>query len=163
VTVESTYTSTLWVSPESPMDYGPGRRCTMDEKCKSIPRVGEVGKVNRYTKPYQIDDDGRATILFCGSCERDRILADEDPNEYQGVPVPSRQPEGFRKHAYPLPSLKYHRKRLGFTQREVALMAGCGRDTVKGVERGKRKASPEMAEKLAHALGVSIEALREEE
>ncbi len=51
------------------------------------------------------------------------------------------------------------RKKKGMSQEELALEAGLDRSYVGGVERGERNISLVNIEKLARALGVSLEAL----
>ena len=56
----------------------------------------------------------------------------------------------------PLPGLRAARQRRGWTQRELAALAGIGSGTIASVEAGRRNAYPRTAKKLAHALETEI-------
>ena len=57
-------------------------------------------------------------------------------------------------------NLKQHRDRVGITQEELARMANISYRTVSNAERGKT-CSFATAKKLAKAIGVKLEDLRE--
>lgn len=63
----------------------------------------------------------------------------------------------------PLPGLRAARRRLGLTQRELAMLAGTGSGTVSDLEALKRGAYPRTTRKLASALEVEVERLTSEE
>ena len=50
--------------------------------------------------------------------------------------------------------LKELREERALSQRGLAALAGVAKDTIGQIERGKRKAHPTTARKLADALGV---------
>ena len=61
----------------------------------------------------------------------------------------------YANRGIPLFGLRPARQRLGFTQRQLASLAGIGQGTVSKLERSERGAYPQTVRKLAGALGVS--------
>lgn len=59
----------------------------------------------------------------------------------------------------PLPALATHRRKRGFTQRQLAELAGVAHSTVQQLESLSRGAYPQTLRKLATALGVAPEEL----
>ena len=143
----------VWKVPEAPMDYGPGRRCTMGKECLTINILGEVGKVNRFQIPYE-EENGEPVVLFCPLCDNHRREHDIEPQEYQGVVVRG------RGKAYKLPMLKAIRNAVGYQQKELAEKVGCHRGTIRKLEGGKLRASVGMLNRLCAVLGVTAGALR---
>jgi transcriptional regulator with XRE-family HTH domain len=61
----------------------------------------------------------------------------------------------YANRGIPLPGLRSTRQRQGFTQRQLASLAGLGQETVSKLERSERGAYPQTLQKLAAALEVS--------
>jgi transcriptional regulator with XRE-family HTH domain len=59
----------------------------------------------------------------------------------------------------PLPNLAQHRRRRGYTQRQLGGLAGVAHTTVQRLESLERGAYPQTLHKLAVALGVEPGAL----
>jgi transcriptional regulator with XRE-family HTH domain len=59
-----------------------------------------------------------------------------------------------RSRSTPLPALADHRRRKGFTQRQLGELAGVAHTTVQQLESLKRGAYPQTLRKLASALSV---------
>src|SRR3712207_555616 len=66
----------------------------------------------------------------------------------------------LRGGGWPLPALKYWRKRRGISQAELARRAGLGSDYVFRVESGRRGCNPDTARLLAGLLEVHLQDLR---
>lgn len=60
---------------------------------------------------------------------------------------------GALRNAFVL-NLRRHRKRLGWSQEKLALLAGLNRVYLNGVEAGRRNVSLDNVERLAQALDV---------
>ena len=85
----------------------------------------------------------------------------EDTREASGSNGPVGEPEPSLRHGgWPLPALKYWRKRRGISQAELARRAGLRNDYVFRVENGRRGCNPETAQLLADLLKVELQALR---
>ena len=52
--------------------------------------------------------------------------------------------------------LRLYRKSLGLTQEELALKAGIAQEFISGIEKGRKRPSVEVLEKLCGALGCSL-------
>jgi DNA-binding XRE family transcriptional regulator len=61
----------------------------------------------------------------------------------------------YANRGIPLFGLRPARQRLGFTQRQLASLAGIGQGTVSKLERSERGAYPQTLQKLAVALRVT--------
>ena len=59
--------------------------------------------------------------------------------------------------------IKYHRRRLGLSQLELAQRLGCERSTITAYESGKIVPSLGMARKLAKLFGISLDELTADE
>ena len=69
---------------DRPVDYGPGRRCTVAEgRCVTAQQCGERGKVNRFVHPHQEQTEHSPLILFCALCEQERVKRFMTPEQYQ--------------------------------------------------------------------------------
>lgn len=66
-----------------------------------------------------------------------------------------------RPRSTPLPKLAQHRRRRGYTQRQLGDLAGVAHTTVQRLESLERGAYPQTLRKLASALGVAPGALVE--
>jgi transcriptional regulator with XRE-family HTH domain len=64
-----------------------------------------------------------------------------------------------RSRSTPLPGLAKHRRRGGFTQRQLGELAGVAHTTVQQLESLRRGAYPRTMQKLATALGIAPEEL----
>jgi transcriptional regulator with XRE-family HTH domain len=64
-----------------------------------------------------------------------------------------------RPRSTPLPCLAAHRRRRGFTQRQLSQLAGVAHTTVQRLESLESGAYPQTVRKLAAALEVEPEAL----
>ncbi|MEA3479849.1 MAG: helix-turn-helix domain-containing protein [Bacteroidota bacterium] len=61
------------------------------------------------------------------------------------------------KDAYPIEKIiRFHRKRAGLTQKELADLAGTGKTVVYDLEKGKRSVQFITLEKILHALNIKI-------
>jgi transcriptional regulator with XRE-family HTH domain len=67
---------------------------------------------------------------------------------------------GLRGGGLKLPGLKLWRVRSGLTQRELAERVGVPLHYVQRAEQGRRGCNPEVARKMADALGVDLQELR---
>ena len=52
--------------------------------------------------------------------------------------------------------IRFHRKRAGLTQKELADLAGTGKTVVYDLEKGKRSVQLITLEKILHALNIKI-------
>lgn len=55
--------------------------------------------------------------------------------------------------------IRLYRKSLGLTQEELALKAGIAQEFISGIEKGRKRPSVEVLEKLCGALGCSADYL----
>lgn len=57
------------------------------------------------------------------------------------------------------PAIRYHRQSLRLSQDELAARAGLDRTYVSGIERSRRNPTLEVQQRLAGALGVSLDVI----
>ena len=125
---------------ESPVYHGKGRTC---KKCSR--------PVNGYAKEI----DG---FLVCESCKASRLRLAMTMEEFMGRRKRSGRGIYERRNTV-LPNLKATRLAKGLSQNELGERAGTYGELVSAVERGKKPCSEATAERLADALGVSVEEL----
>ncbi len=51
---------------------------------------------------------------------------------------------------------KYHRKKAGLSQQQLARLAGVGKTAVFDLEKGKRSVQLDTLEKILHALNIAM-------
>lgn len=152
-----------WGEPGAPEDFGTDRRCVRGISCVVYGQLAaqnlkpEPVRISRFATPHRyFDAKGRhVEELLCERCSQKQI--DDDLERAQ-----SEYYEAL--HLYTgvkLPSLRAIRTQRGRTQRWLADEAGTDDSKISTMERGLGRASPEMAEALAGALGVSVDELRE--
>jgi DNA-binding XRE family transcriptional regulator len=74
----------------------------------------------------------------------------------------SKKTRGDHMRSVPLPGLRTARQRVGVTQRELARIAGVGKNTITELEVGRRGAYPRTVRRLAEALEIEISNLVKE-
>lgn len=146
--------------PGAPERHRKGRQCEAAlSKCATAEQLAESGQEPQrgIVSMFASEVGG---VLLCEACRRKCLREDLKPSELTHVEL--LRPGPKRAGIY-LPRLRERRKAKWMKRSDLAAHIGCHIKTLDALENGHRRASLEMANRLAFALAANVRDLAEEE